>query len=146
MIGTPFMIGPGEIANLKALAEVAAANPVDMDGLLERLKDPANKRRHRQQMTHQSVRLPFDYLVTFSIEINHPIGAARHLSLSSPNPDRVPRPQAVWMVAEVLGFTGVVVDSEEPPPASTIWLEDLEGHGKAVNLVQPISTTEEGRA
>jgi hypothetical protein len=144
---TPFIIGPDERVALKALAQLASEHPVDMDGLLERLKDPANKRRHMQQMNQQSVRLPFDYLVTFSIERNHPGGrVARHLSVSSPNPNRVPRPQAVWMVAEELGFTGVEVTGEVPPLGSTIWLEKLQGHGEAVNLVQLIGSVEEGRA
>jgi len=131
MIGTPFLLGPNEIEALTHLADMAAQHPVDMTGLMERLKKPQEKRKHLKQMSKQTVYLPVAYAVTFSIEHGHPAGSARHMSMSVNREGRVPNEHAVWMVAEQLGFTGDL-------RSCTVWLEDLEGHGNAVNVVQLI--------
>lgn len=39
--------------------------------------------------------------------------------------------EAVWMVAEEFGFVGVITDC-------ALWIEKLSGHGRAINLVQPV--------
>jgi len=83
-------------------------------------------------MTEQSVELPFGFLVTLSIETGHPGGDARHMSLSSPRAGRLPVPEALMMVGHELGFVG------DYKAWDRIWLEDLQGHGKAVNAVQLI--------
>lgn len=54
------------------------------------------------------------------------------MSLSVHREDRVPNPEAVWMVAHALGFTGKLDEW-------ITYLEDLEGHGKAVNAVQLVT-------
>lgn len=124
------LIGPDQIAALQQLREAAAAAPVDMTGLLARLKTPAGKNRHRAQMTKQSVELPIGFLVCFSIETGHPNGGvARHLSVSLEG--RLPHPLAVWVIAQELGFTGELTDC-------AVWPEVLEGHGHAVNVAQRI--------
>lgn len=137
MVGTPFIIGPQEEAELRTLRDLAATKPVDMRGLLDRLKKARHKARHMHQMADQTVYLPFGWSVTFSIETGHPGGAARHMSMASPDPGRVPRPEAVWMVAEVLGFTGSIEQC-------TVWPEQLM-QGMAINVVQ-ILTSAEGSA
>jgi hypothetical protein len=141
---TPFIIGADEIAKLVELKELAEANPVDMAVLMPRLKNPRHKKQHMRRMNDQTVMLPFGYMVTFSTEINHPNGrAARHMSMSSPNEDRVPNQYAVWMVAEHLGFTGPHSDIDRAEDnliaCDAVWMEDLKGHGKAVNVVQLIT-------
>ncbi|WP_233854146.1 hypothetical protein [Paraburkholderia sp. HD33-4] len=128
---TPLLIGPDQRRQLAALRKRANAHPVDMRGLSDRLKVPANKQAHRAQMTTQSVNLPADFLVTFSIETGHPVGTCRHLSMSVGKAGRVPSPEAVWSVATELGFTGALEHC-------TQWLETLQGHGDAVNIVQPL--------
>lgn len=133
MNGTPLILGPAELAELAALRDLAARHPVDMKVLMEALKHRAGKAAHKHQMTSQSVPLPTDYLVTFSIETGHPVGACRHMSMSVGKKGRLPNPHAMWMVAEQLGFIGGL-------EACMHWLETLEGHGEAVNLVQPLST------
>jgi hypothetical protein len=133
--GTPLVLGPAERDALKRLRERAALQPVDMRGLLRRLEDPVNKAAHMRQMTDQTVELAFGSAVTFSIENNHPLGACRHMSMSSPAPGRVPRPEAVWMVAEQLGFVGAL-------EMCVVWPEELRGHGMAINVVQPLMTSE----
>jgi hypothetical protein len=133
---TPLFIGTGERELLRQLRELAALHPVDMQGLTERLKLPALKKRHMRQMTAQTVYLPAAYAVTLSIEFNHPQGrTARHMSMSVDREDRIPNQHAVWMVAEELGFTGALSDC-------IVWLEDLQGHGKAINIVQLLNPEE----
>jgi hypothetical protein len=131
MQGTPLLVGDVELQALKELIEKAEANPVDMTGLTERLKEPAKRRRHLQQMTAQTVYLPMAYAVTYSIELGHPGGKARHMSMSVSRKDRVPNEHAVWMVAVELGFTGKLEDC-------VVWLEKLSDGGDAVNIVQLI--------
>src|SRR5262245_25719112 len=135
MIGTPLLVGPKERVALQQLRQFAASRPVQMVGLLERLKKPKEKRRHMARMTEQTIDIPLAYAVTFSIELGHPCGAARHMSMSVKRDGRLPRPEAVWMVAEELGFVGAL-------DQCTVWLEELQGHGQAVNVVQPLTAGE----
>src|SRR5262249_27543358 len=114
------------------LRDQAAALPVEIRGLRERIATTEGKAAHMRQMTSQTIYLPARYAVTFSVETGHPIGACRHMSMSVDRADRVPRPRAVWMVAQELGFVGSI-------ELCTVWLEQLQGHGQAVNLVQPIA-------
>jgi hypothetical protein len=134
-MSTPLLIGDEQRAELCALRERANAAPVDVRTLVERIATPAGREQHRDHMTAQTVAIPMAYLVTFSVEIGHPIGTCRHLSMSVQREGRVPNEYAVWMVAEALGFVGGL-------ELCTCWLEDLEGHGKAVNVVQPVAIME----
>lgn len=127
----PLIIGPDEQRGLSLLRDMANANPVDMVKLVENIKLPWGKAAHKTQMTKQTIILPTSYLVTFSIELNHPVGTARHLSVSTRRAGRVPNPAAVWMIAQQLGFTGDL-------DSCMHWVEELEGHGQAVNVVQPL--------
>jgi hypothetical protein len=136
-MSTPFLIGPVEIEALHQLREMAAAHPVDMQKLVPQLKNKKGKRRHMDQMNRQSVMIPVEFLVTFSIETGHPAGTCRHMSMSSPAPGRVPLPEAIWMAAEELGFIGGL-------ERCMVWLEDLT-QGKAVNVVQPLAVQQEGK-
>ena len=84
------------------------------------------------QMTRQSVAIPLDFLVTFSIETGHPVGTCRHMSMSVGKVGRIPNAHALWMIADLLGFTDNL-------DACTVWREELQGHGVAINVVQPIT-------
>jgi hypothetical protein len=139
---TPLVIGAEQLRQLETLRELAAANPVRMQGLVARIGEPAYKAAHMAQMSLQTIVLPFGFCVTFSIELEHPAGTCRHMSMSAPRKDRLPAPEAVDMVAEHLGFIGGF-------RACRVWLEDLErGDGKqqAVNIVQPVAMLEGARA
>lgn len=133
-MATPLILGSVQRAALQELRTRAAAVPVHMSDLLERLKTPEGHKAHRRQMTAQSVEIPADFLVTFSIETGHPIGTCRHMSMSVGRKGRVPHPAAVWMVAEELGFAGELA-------ACTTWPEELQGDGVAINVVQPLAVT-----
>lgn len=127
---------------LKELREIAAANPVDMPPLMDRLLTVDGKRAHMDQMTAQSVDIPVGFLVTFSIELRHPAGTCRHMSMSTATKDRTPTPEAVWMIAEELGFNAGL-------HACRVWLEDLkrgEGRAVAINVVQPVSVQPTGKS
>jgi hypothetical protein len=135
MSSTPLMLGPDERAALTALRGLASANPVDMRVLPKALRTPEGKAAHMARMTQQCVTIPLDFLVTFSIETGHPMGACRHMSISVGKAGRVPNEHAVWLVAEALGFTGGL-------DTCMHWLETLQGHGQAVNVVQSVLIAE----
>lgn len=125
------VIGPNEQSKLLSLRESANLNPVDMERLIPSLKTEKGKIAHRAHMTSQTVVLPLSYWVTFSIEINTPYGAQRHMSMSTQRKGFVPNPIAVWMVAELLGFAGSLDECMH-------YIEELQGHGKAVNVIQAV--------
>lgn len=133
------LLGPNERCQLAQLREIAAARPVDMPMLVEAMRTAQGSRRHRQQMTAQTIAIPTRYYVTFSIETGHPGGVCRHMSMSTLANERIPRIEGIWMVAEELGFTGGIDEC-------SLWLEDLSGGGRAVNVVQPVCMTAAGRA
>jgi hypothetical protein len=130
---TPLVIGPAELAALAALRERAAERPVDMPRLMRTIKTRRGKARHMAQATEQSVDLPFGFCVTFSIETGHAIGTCRHMSMSTAAPGRLPSAEAVMVVGRQLGFVGGL------EACCGIWVETLLGHGRAVNIVQPLS-------
>jgi hypothetical protein len=126
---TGLLIGPTQTEAIARLRREAALRPVDMACLDARLATKTGKAAHMAQMNNQTIELPTAYLVTFSIEVNHPGGKARHLSVSLHKPSGLPSPSAVEMIAEVFGFTGGLHDWHR-------YLETLKGHGQAVNVVQ----------
>jgi len=142
VIGTPLLLGPDEQAALAALREKAAAHPVDMPPLLKRLQTADGKGSYLKWMLDElTIELPVAYAVSFSIETNHPGGrSARHLSMSVSRPGRTPIPEAVWMVAQELGFAGSIEQG-------VVWLEDLADDRAAVNLLQLMGVSaKEGHA
>ncbi len=136
MIGTPLIIGPCERAQIATLIELAQRQAVNMIGMADRLERPLAKELHIDQMTAQTMFIPFAFLVTFSIETGHPCGTCRHLSMSSQREGRIPNEHALKMVAQEFGFWGTLQDC-------MIWKEELLGHGLAINLIQPLVETTE---
>jgi hypothetical protein len=106
--------------------------------------DPVVKERHSKQMTKQSVMVPVDFVVTFSIETHHPSGTARHMSMSVPERDRRPSPEAVWMVAQELGFEGGET-WQEGFRTCHLYEEQLV-QGASINVVQLIAVQAGGTA
>lgn len=133
-MATPLIIGLEEKAALKALAEKAMAEQVDIKLVMERINDPIFKAAHMDQMTAQTIKLPFDFMVTYSVEYNHPDGnRVRHMSMVSPIVGRLPTPHAVMMIAAELGFVGEFPNIQ----MDHMYLEDLT-QGQAVNALQVI--------
>ena len=130
-MSTPLVITPIEIEKFKALKAYALKNPIDMREVEEMVKTPAGLRRHIDRMSVYTVEMPFGFTVTFSVERGHNIDTlCWHLSMASPNPNRLPTPEAVKMVAEHFGFTGDLQNW-------AVWIENLKDGGKAINVVQP---------
>lgn len=132
MMGTPLVIDDEVRAQIKACIELAEANPVDMPALMEWINTPVVKERHAARMNQQTITIPMAYLVTYSIEDGHPVGRCRHLSMSVQRKDRVPNQHGLWMVAQEFGFWGTLQD------CAAVWEENLQGHGVAINVVQPV--------
>jgi hypothetical protein len=135
MTGTPLLIGEHERIALQRIRALANERPVDMLTLPALLLTSDGKTEHRERMTEQTVDIPAAYTVTFSMELHHPHGTMRHMSMSVQREGRVPNGVAVWMVALELGFTGSLNEC-------TVWLENLKGHGRAVNVVQYVTASE----
>lgn len=129
----PLVITEEVREQLEAVVELAKANPVDMQSLMARINTPDGKAHHMAQMTRQTITIPMDYMVTFSIEHGHPCGPCRHMSMSVGQTGRVPNPTAFWMIAQELGFWGTIED------CNMIWEEPLKGHGQAINAVQTLT-------
>src|SRR5215471_15295322 len=121
---TALLLGPDERERLQRLRELAAAHPVDMAVVMQRLQTKGGHRLHMRRMARQTICLPVDYAVTLSIETGHPCGTARHLSVSIEKDGRLPLPEAVWMIAEELGFVGAL-------EGCALWLEKLALRGEA---------------
>lgn len=129
---TALVIGPEQKAEIAALRTLAIAHPVDVKWLLKAIKLPQLKAKHMAQMTEQTIEIPMNFLVAFSIETGHPAGVCRHMSMSVRQDGRAPTPDAVWMVAEEFGFVGGLGQC-------AVYQEDLKGHGIAINIVQPVA-------
>ena len=131
----PLVITPAVVAALHELRDRAAKHPVDMLTVMKQIETPAGLAAHKELMTAQTIQIngPYPFFVTYSVETNHPVGTCRHMSMSIVRSNRVPSPEAVWMVATELGFVGSIADC-------TFYPEDLSDKfgGVAVNLVQPI--------
>ena len=133
MTSAPLIITPEVTASLEALRQRAPLHPVNVHELMRKIKTAQGDRQHRQQMTEQTVPIPgpWPFFVTFSIETGQPVGTCRHMSMSIMREGRTPTPEAVWLIAEVLGFTGSMKDCK-------VWIEKLSDGDRAINVVQPI--------
>jgi hypothetical protein len=129
---TPLIIGPTELKRLDALRQRAASHPIDVLAVREQCKTPAGHAAYISKMARFTVRLPVAFVVTFSIETGHAVGPCRHLSASSQRKGRVLIPEALWMIAEAMGFHGGL-------SACSIWEENIGDGDIAINLIQPVA-------
>lgn len=129
---SPLVIGKDEVEALAALRRKAARKPINSLDVIQLIKTTTGAAKHYQRMKSLSIRLPVAFVVTFSIETNHPCGSIRRMSLSSIVPRRVPTREALWMVAEELGFIGGL-------SACSAWPEDIGNGDIAINLAQPLN-------
>lgn len=138
MKSAPLIIGLDTVAKLRDLRERAAKKPVDVVAAMEAIKTPAGKAKLQTQMDGLSVEIPgpYPFMVTFSIETNQPCGPCRHMSMSVMRKGRVPHPEAVWMIAEELGFSGGL-------GACATYPEHAPDGQTAINVVQPLAVASE---
>lgn len=130
---TALLIGPKELDAIHALIQKAEGKFVNLAEVSPRLKagDPVVSRYYQAQMRDQTIEIPTDFFVTYSFEMGHPAGLCRHLSMSMTKKGHVPSMDAVWMIAEKMGFIGSL-------KMCTCWFEDLTSGQKAINVVQPV--------
>jgi hypothetical protein len=134
-IYAPLVITPEVLERLKNLSVLAFQHPVDIQVLMVSISDAEKKKLHLEQMNKQTIKIPgiWNFYVTLSIETNQPCGTCRHMSMSIARDGRVPSPEAVWMIAAELGFTGDSIQQ-----ADSVYVEDLSDGGRAVNILQRI--------
>lgn len=131
------LLGEAERAALLDLRTRAEANPIDGLAAIERAKTPEGLRDHVQTMQGQSITLPPDTLVFFSVETGHPGGPARHLSVSDGRPGRVPSVEAISMIGELLGIVG------GPEAWDLTWPVKIPNRsGIAISVIQFLATAE----
>jgi hypothetical protein len=133
------LLGPHEIDELHDLRELAGKHEIDASMVFFNQHDREFMAAYRRQMIAQTLCLPVSYFVTFTIEVGHPSGPMRRLSMSVGRKPRVPPQEAVWMVAEELGFVGSIEQC-------AAWVEQLSEGGQAVNVCQPLGMSAGGRA
>lgn len=130
-MGAPLIISDEVERGLASLRDTAGRNPLDMAWVMEQVKTPAGRKRLDVLMSKYTMLIPgpFPFKVTYSVEQGHPSGTMRHFSMSIRKEGSVPSPEALWMVAEKLGFSGSL-------RMCMVYMEDATGGGKAVNVVQ----------
>ena len=129
-MGTPFMVDQETIDRLTTLRKVAETNPVSEEEIRAAVARLDSGQFTPPQINFdQTVELPFGYTLTFTVEWQ-PAGMARHASMASPNPRRVPIFEAMSMVIPHLGFKGT---------STYEWLEPLSNGGAAFNILEFIS-------
>ena len=133
-MATPLIIGPDEEAKFAALSKYANEHTIYMPDVMKLIATKAGERKHLDRMSDYTISLPFGYTVTFDIEIGHPIGTCRHLSVAAPLKGRVPSPPAVWMIAEYFGFKGGYSNCR-------VWDEDIDDGRITINVVQPLKAS-----
>jgi hypothetical protein len=131
MANNPLIIGPAEKLALTQLREKANAKPLVMPQVMLSLKTPMGRRLHHKRMVGLTIHIPMNYTVTFSVEVGHPSGTFRHMSMASGRHGRFPISPAVWMVCEELGFVGSLQQC-------IIREEDIGDGDVAINVIQPI--------
>jgi hypothetical protein len=94
------LIDEDVMARAKALTEYAEKNPYSVDDLLDVASGdmmlPGDQPEYRME-------IPIGYKVVLTID-RYPYGSVRHLSMSSSNPGKLPRPEAVDAVLPLFGF------------------------------------------
>lgn len=131
------VFGPDEHVQVNVLRALAEKSPVDVFTLAERMKSAEESLKHRAQMQAQTITIPRGFTVTFSVEVGHPVGVCRHMSMAAPDAGRLPAMPALWLVAEALGFVDGLW-------ACTVWKEEISAGGFAVNIVQPYALARPG--
>jgi hypothetical protein len=135
----PLIVGEAQRANLRSLRDRAAGTPFDMRKIMALMETDAGRAQHFAAMREMTIPIPMAFAVTFTIETGHPSGTCRHMSMSSSQKGRAPTPEAIWMIAEELGFSGGLT-------ACHVWQEDIGNADVAINIAQPIAVMEAAEA
>jgi hypothetical protein len=116
-----------EIQRVKRYAE---ANPVSTRQLVmmaEGVEPPVGDNPNFR------LKIPRGFKVAYSLEHQPNAGLCQHMSVSIPDSNNVPHPLAMEMIAEKFEFP--------PLEECHLWFEDIDGGGKAVNVLAPMEKT-----
>jgi len=114
--------------SLKRLKNYAEKHPLSMDDLL----DTYNKQLEPVGTTEEhSCYVPTGFKVVFSIE-KQVHGNTRHLSMSVDREGKLPSPQAVYLIMQLLGFTCTLEGADQ------VWVEEYAPNQSAINVLEVI--------
>lgn len=100
---TLFLMDDSVRAQLSEIKQFAEANRYDLEFMAKRYQDQQAGREVADFPVGHMVMLPTGFGVSFTIE-EHPGGWMRHVSVSSPDPNKVPIPAALEFVMSELGY------------------------------------------
>jgi hypothetical protein len=123
---TVFVIDHAVIAILNDLRERAEANPVSEAAMRKIVAGGKVSKTSR----YQTVTLPFGFTLTMTVEWQ-PFGQARHISIASPDPNKVPVPEAIDLILPYLGF-------EIPLSRCYVQPEHMLNGGIAISVLAPL--------
>jgi hypothetical protein len=131
---TPFILDPAGIAELHRIRDYARKHPYRegaMKALVEGRGNPPGDN------AGFSCVLPLAFRIVLTLEEHQNSTWAYHLSVSViGKPDRLPTIPMVEMVMKEIGFKGTINDQYN------VWIEDLPGVGKAINVLGPAEAPE----
>jgi hypothetical protein len=141
---TIFALRPEDIQRIKAAVERARRHPLDIDTIkqhaspIEAKLKFADRKPGIERPSSEHVGLPFGFRAAFSFE-QQPVGLCLHMSLSAPDKGKVPRPEAVSMILQALGFDPDITHHHG-------WLEEFEPGHDAVNVLIMLNAGPVGHA
>jgi hypothetical protein len=134
----PLIIGEDERQTIKALVQAAEQHIIKYDQMRAlAAKAERGEAVDGSRNDHLTIKIPMNYLATFTVEEHEQDRAFRHLSLSIINGrrGRGPTPEAMAMVMEEFGFRGSTLD---PNSRLLVYPETLVDGTFAVNVLEPL--------
>jgi hypothetical protein len=131
------IIGEAQQRQIAALRAFAAENPMDAAKLPLYVKGK-DATEIRDWMKQFSIELPVGFVVTYSHEIQPyapPPGLCHHLSVTVAVRDKMPNPIHVQAILQLFGMAAL-------ENADALWIEEVDPHTKAVNVLQLMDATE----
>jgi len=126
------MLTQQECDALREMRQKAADKPFHIAMEREASDDPARRKQLQESLDGRAVLLRGGLLAILSIELGHPVGPVRHLSLTNLLSKGTPSPEILWRVAEEVGFV-------EGLEACSTWAQDMEDDWHQAHVAQPIN-------
>lgn len=116
-----------QIADLCKLAAVSVLNPQTSEAIAQR-----DMRAYRDMMSMYTLELPVGFFVTYSHEMQPAAGLCHHLSVSVARHGKMAGVEAVEIILEAF-------DMAPLQQSDRIWIEDIGGGEKALNILQQVA-------
>lgn len=127
------LIGDIERAAIKNLIFYAENNKISYDQMKKimarEIAPPGDNENH-------VITIPLNFRVVFSIE-QHPGGWFNHLSISIPNKNKTPHPNAVEMIMAEFKMGNL-----NARPGNSVYIEDIGQGYKVINILHPFECSE----